>query len=209
MTISYSSISLFDVGAYHTWINKINEIPTISRSYFEQGKKIHSIVQRHCSGVETNPLLVNLPSFSRVETSELDKNMEVSTKYRGYFVHGYVDMIDDTRQEFCDIKSGAPWSVKKMASHKQFQMYSWMLGYNKFMLINLPKEIEKWNKNNIVTMSMEFTSKHHDNAKAYIDKAIHVIENINEYIAIEDFSKTKYSCNYQHCLWGCNDRRNN
>jgi hypothetical protein len=188
------------VNAPHTWLNKINGLPTRTTPEFEAGKRVHRIVQDSVSGKTPHPLLSNLPTFSKVENCDFDKTMEVTHKInKHYHFHGYADLIDDTRKDFGDIKSGAPWSVQKIMSHPQFWLYSWALGYSDFWLINLPKETETWNKNNITVIKAKFNDKHYDRAQEFIDRSIDVIENIKDYIAKEDFEKSRYFCWYIDC----------
>lgn len=199
--LSFSTLNALH-NAPHTWLCKVMELPTYTTTFFEQGKQVHKIIQNHCLGVEKHPLCSHLPEFERVEKSDFDEDMHITKKYSGYLIHGYVDMISDKRKQFADIKSGStPWGVKKMATHPQFWMYSWMLGYNDFLLINAPKEVDIWNESNITTMDMTFTSKHHDKAKDFIDQGIHIIKNIKEYVAKEDFQKSRRYCFYQGCEW--------
>lgn len=201
--LSYSTINLL-LNAPHAYLNKINGLDTFTTEYFEQGKEVHNIIQKHCSGQETHKLLGKLPTFERVETKDFDENMHVSMEYNGYLIHGYVDMISDQRQEFADIKSGKKWSPAKMAKHPQFWLYHLMTGLNNFVLINAPKDTSEWNDTNITTMTMKFTDKHKDKARSFIDSGIAVLDDLKAHVT-NDITNIKQSgfrsryCFYTDC----------
>lgn len=199
--LSYSTINSL-LNAPHTWLNKQMGLKTRSTPAFEQGKKIHKIVQESVSGVNPHPLMVDFPLFEEVERHDFDQQMKIDKPFNDkYAIHGYVDLKSPARKAFGDIKSGKPWSIRQMVNHPQFWIYYWALDYPHFTLINLPKEIETWHYTNMQVYTMEYNQSHKKKAEDWIQSGINVIENIKEEVDKEDFNKSKHHCFYEGCTF--------
>jgi hypothetical protein len=200
--------------APHTYLNKISGLKTFSTYNFEAGKKIHRIIQDHCSGVSTHDLLVNLPRFAVVETKDFDENLKISFSINDKFdMIGYVDMKDPDTFTMGEIKSGRVWSAGDFARLAQWKIYALGLPeYKKIYLINTPKELAFWTPRTIRVFSKEITDGDKEDARLFIKKGLNIIENLKE--AVDEEMKLKAekgytgrdrNCFYQGCTYCQND----
>lgn len=205
IALSYTTMNEL-ISEPHTWVCKQMGLSKFSMGYFEDGKKIHSIVQRSVNGIEPHEKLTKLPYFSHVEKKEKDEDMHVEKTINSqYKFHGYVDMFDETRREFGDIKSGSLWTLQSAYNAMQFRLYSWALDYKDFVLVNLPRDISTWNDDNVRVLSLSFNNRDQNESicLSYCLKAIDIIENINDHLPSDPLEKRSPHCFYINCPW-CN-----
>jgi hypothetical protein len=184
-------------------------LKTFSIADFEAGKKMHRIIQDHCSGVTHNDLLTQLPKFSLVETEDFDQKMKIEFDVNDkYSLRGYVDMKDPETRMFGEIKSGGKsWTAGEFARHPQWKIYALaMPEYTKAWLISVPKDDALWSRETIRVFNKDITDEDKKQAKEFIDQGIHIIENIRDAIDREQEEKRAkgYTGRSRYCFYvGC------
>ena len=205
--LSFSTLNT-TIQAPHTYINKMLGMKTFSIQAFEDGKKIHKIIQDHCSGVTPHKLLASVPTFSVVETMDFDPKMRIEFPVNDkYSMNGFVDMLDPKTKTFGEIKSGKAWSAGEFARTPQWKIYAVGLPeYKKVYLINTPKDEKLWMPETIRIFNKDITEEDKQQAMDFIQKGIAVIENIRDEVDKEmamrkekGWTGRSRSCFYEEC----------
>lgn len=203
-TLSYTTMNNL-INCPHTWLCKMMGLKTYSIQAFEDGKLCHRIIQDHVSGVKLNPLLESLPKISQVEDEDLDPKMHFEYKYNDkYMIHGYTDGRNPETGELLEIKTGKKWSAGDFAKLPQWKIYGLALPeYSKIWFVNTPRDPKLWNNQTVRVMNSQISTKNRQEAAAFIDQAIFIIENIKTEIQgvksqIDTVKKNRY-CFYIDC----------
>lgn len=197
--LSYSSLNSA-LNEPHTWINKINGLKTYTTNFFEEGKKAHEIIQAHVTGKHRNELLKDIPSFPYVEEVDFDEKMKFTFDFGDkYIIRGYIDGFNNDKTEILEIKSSAtPWSVSKFNQLMQWRIYALALeNAKKVWLVNTPRDPNLWNEENIKIFNKDITQQDRDEAVKWLEKGIHVIENLSEFTLYPE-KKSRW-CFYENC----------
>jgi hypothetical protein len=201
-TLSYSTMNTL-LECPHTWLCKQMGLKTFDTDSFKDGRIAHNIIQSHVCGVEKNPLLLNLPTFSMVEEVDFDEKMKIEYQYDDDTkIIGFVDGKDPERKDFLEIKSGRIWSMADFARLPQWKIYSLALSdYKKVWFVNVPKDKNRWNSVTVRVFNANITEHHKMQAKEFIKAALDVIANIDTYMdGVQKAPRNRY-CFYEGCPW--------
>jgi|GEM_PF-5458683 len=189
----------------HAYLNRVGGLKKKTSPAMEKGKQIHRIIQDSLCGDTPHPLFADVPTFEIVEKIDLDPATKIEFQHNDkYSVIGYADGLNQSRTAVVEIKSGAKtWSISDFNKLAQWKIYK--LGIptlEQAFFITVPQDISGWNRTNIKFFKLQITDKHQQEARDFLDQAIHVIENIKDYVEKEQIGKFN-RCFYQECPWGC------
>ncbi len=204
--LSYSTINLVYQHP-HNYINKVMGIKQPPTDFFDNGKRLHKIIQRHVSGVEKHKYLEHLTlGFPIVETKEFDPKCEIGFKISDkYWMRGYFDGIDPKNGRTLEIKTGNKmWSIGEFNKSVQRKIYCIALPHIKEnVLVTAVKDDTTWEFNKPKEFSIPVKKEDKEIAMEWILKGIERIENIG-YWKDKELEETNGVCVDRFCYWGNN-----
>lgn len=224
--LSYSSLSLLHERP-HCWLNKTMGIPQPQKPEWEQGKKIHRIIQDHVSGKKFHPYLKHIKyKFEIVEEKDFDERCRFefcfSKKYKNtyelcgktlesklrddYGIIGFYDGLNKKKRQFLEIKSSDPlWSLVKFQKSIQRKLYalsnSWL---TEAILIACSKDESRWEKELPKVFKVPLTEQDREDAIEWILEGIKILENGQFLSDLTEMPDGSLRCLDPRCFWGEN-----
>lgn len=130
--LSYSTVKMLH-EASHIWVNRMLGIPRVDYPWFQEGRRLHRIVQDHVSGKKTVKALSEFTDrFPLVEEVDFDPRMKFTMPYKGeYELFGFVDGMDKDSMRLLEIKTGTMFSYQKFLRSMQRKLYQMaFMGYS-------------------------------------------------------------------------------
>jgi len=178
MKLSYTSLNNIHNG--HEWLNKQMGIPVPDYPFLKEGKEAHRIIQGHLSGKNPHLYLKDLKiTFPIVEEKDFDEKCKFEFNVTpNYTIFGFVDGLDPDNKRILEIKTSSNnWSISKFADSMQRKIYGLaFLDYKETFLVTGSKDPEKWVANPPKIFSVPITANDREDAKAWIAKAIAILE---------------------------------
>lgn len=181
--LSYSTMNAL-IHEPHTFICKYTlALETFTTPYFEEGRRLHRIIQDHVSGRVEHPALAHLPYFPHVEQTDFDPVMKVRYPINDQFsFFGYVDGLNPQTGQFLEIKTGSVWSKQRFLDLIQWRLYASALpGYSEVVFVNCSSNEQHWTTNNVRVYRHTITEQDRAAARPFIARAIDIIEHIDHY----------------------------
>lgn len=181
ITLSNSTIkSCLQPNNSHNWINRINGIMPEERPEWDEGTKVHRLIQRHISGKELHPYLSSIKfTFPIVEEENRDPRTKFTFKVGDkYEIVGYLDGIDYDNKRFLEIKSSTtPWGPAMFRNSYQRKIYSIPhKDFTEAILITCQRDPKVWKQIKPKVRLERITDKDREDAYDYINKAIKLLE---------------------------------
>ncbi len=189
--------------ASHNWVNKMCGVQVPERKEFENGKRLHRIIQDHVTGKIPDPRLAHIDiHFPIVEETSFDPRCKVNFQINEkYAIRGFVDGHDPENKRILEIKTGSPmWSIGQFVKSMQRKIYFVALpNYTESVLITAYADDSQWGVIKPKIYSVVPTSRDKDEAMDWIMGAIAIIEK-------GDFTGglTDGKCLDRYCLYGAN-----
>ncbi len=177
--LSYSTINMLYKSS-HNWVNKMCGIDIPQREEWENGHRLHRIIQDHLSGKIPDVRLKHLNlTFPIVEEKDFDERCKIFFKINDkYAIRGFLDGLNPENKCFLEIKTGNPmWSINKFAQSMQRKIYA--LGKPDFIesyLITAFNDETQWNVFRPKVYKMTLTQKDREEAMEWILGGIEIIE---------------------------------
>ena len=202
--LSFSTInSCLQPENSHNWANKTMGAKVPDNEFFKNGHRLHKIIQEHISGKTPNDFLKHIPyTFPVVEEVDFDKRCEFTIKIsEKYGVRGFIDAQDPDNKRFCEIKTGNTlWSLGKFQQSYQRKVYALAKpDYTESILITALNDTE-WPTQPPKLYKVPLTQKDRDEALAWIEKAIKVLESGDYTGGLDEEGK----CTNRYCMYGAN-----
>ena len=209
--LSFSTLSEL-YNCRMSWLNKLMGLPKHEPHYFEEGRLAHRVIQDHMSGKKKDSRLLRdgvdiLPEFSIVEEEDFDPRLKFESPITwrdlpSYYLFGYMDGKNKDSGRILEIKtSNTPWSPKRFEDSMQWRFYAlcndWV---REIYLVTCTRGLA-----NLKVMHREVTPADLEQARAWVDGAISIIESGN---FNPPEGETCKSCYYINCPCpGCKDMK--
>lgn len=172
------------------------------RPEWEQGKRIHRIVQDHVSRkIVDNRLKHILYKFPIVEEVDFDERCKFEFEFNGYKIIGFLDGINLKNKRFLEIKSSDPvWSVGRFQKAIQRKIYALARpDLTNAVLITCSKRTANWHLHPAKIFKVPLTEQDRKEAREWITAGIKILESGNFKSDLVDGK-----CIDFRCYWGAN-----
>lgn len=171
--------------------------------YFEEGKKVHRIIQDHVARIKTdNSLKHILVKFPVVERVDFDPKCRFEFKFSDkYLMTGFYDGIDWENKRFLEIKSSSTlWSMGKFKNSIQRKIYALSNPvFKEAYLITCSRNPDDWKSQPPKTFKLPCTEEDREEARHWIKDGTRILEQ-------GEFTKDLVDgkCVDPRCWWGDN-----
>lgn len=203
--LSFSTINML-YNCSHGWINKVLKREVEDKTYFQEGREAHRLIQDHVSGIKKTHYLTGWREeiyFPIVEQKQFDDNLRFRFDIDDtYGVTGFADGLNPDLLRVGEIKtSSVIWSVKKYAESMQRKVYAvGFPSYKEGLLITCSRNPRDWFLKPPRTALVPFTDRDREEALAWIKGGIAIIKNGNFKGGLDSDGY----CNDWNCLYGKN-----
>lgn len=177
------------------------EIEVPERPEWENGKRLHRIIQDHFSGKKPVETLKHLDfKFPVVEEKDFDPRCKFYFKVNEkYGVVGYLDGFSMADKTMLEIKTGNPmWTVGKFAKSMQRKIYA--IGRPELTVmigVTAYNKDDEWNVFQPKAFILEQTDKDREEAMEWILKGIEIIESGSFKGGLDENGKcVDFNCQY-------------
>ena len=192
--LSYSTLNEL-INCPHTWLCKQMGLQRFRTQAMQEGADAHTVIQRHVSGVERDPRLSKLMLyFPVVETRQQDPATHFEYQIDDeYSIHGYMDGKHEELERGLEIKTSSTlWGMTKFYNLMQWRIAALAQPWLKEMwFITATRDLR-----NPVCFTLPVTDKHRQEALAWIQRGIAIIESGD--FSYDGQGRSRY-CNYLNC----------
>lgn len=204
MRLSYSQINEV-YTCPHNRLNKLMGIQQPPNKYFENGKRLHRIIQDHVAGIKLDDRLKHLKlTFPIVETVDFDPKCKIEFQIdKENSILGYFDGVDFGNRRTLEIKtSSKKWSMGDFQKAMQRGVYCIALPMiEENVLIYAHSDDSLWHINKPKEFNAPVTKEHIAKTWAWLKEGVERIKNIKEVVR-KELEETNGKCIDPRCYYG-------
>ena len=189
----------------HNFLNKQMGIKQPDNKYFENGRRLHRIIQDHVSYKKREDRLIHIyHEFPIVETVDFDPKCKIEFKIDDkYFMIGYFDGMNTDNFTTLEIKTGSKkWSLNDFKKAIQRRIYSIALPMIKTnVLIYAHGDDSLWHVNKPKVYEIPVDKKDLNEAWKWIRDGVDMIEHVGDVVK-KELEPTGGKCIDPRCYYG-------
>lgn len=204
INLSYSTLNMV-YTCPHNYLNKQMGIKQPENKYFENGKRLHRIIQDHVAFIKRDERLSHIRmEFPIVETIDFDPKCKIEFKIDDkYDMIGYFDGLNSDNFKTLEIKtSSKKWSMNDFQKAVQRKIYSLALPMIKSnVLIYAHSDDSLWHVNKPKVFEIPVHKSDIGTAWNWIREGVYRLEHIGDSVK-KELEPTGGKCQDIRCYYG-------